>query len=181
MDQTINVSDKLGLNTYPRRIPVIRWLLLIIEAGLALYITLGASLSFGIAFLAYGIVCLFLIFPLVRCVRCSYYGQRCNFGWGKFWVARFFTKSENGNFGTYYGWSILFWPLRFIPIILGIRLLPIWVTGKFSFLAHGLFLIYLAVLFLHRRFYRARSCPKCHQMAICPVYNGRIASAEIIP
>jgi hypothetical protein len=180
MDQ-INIAQfKPELDTYPRRIPVIRWFFLIIEAGLALYFTLGVNLGFGIVFLAYGVVCLFLIFPLVRCVRCSYYGRRCNFGWGKFWVARFFPKSEKSDFGAYYGWSILFWPLRFFPIILGIRLLPNWLLGKFSFWSHGLFLIYLVILFLHRRFYRSRACTRCHQKAICPVYAGRIAPTEIV-
>jgi hypothetical protein len=170
----------LQVDNYSRRIVFVRWVFLTIEAGLAVYFALSFGLNFGILFLAYGIVCLFLIFPLIRCVRCSYYGKRCNFGWGRFWVSKFFPKDEAGQFGEYYGWSIFLWPIRLIPIGLGIRNLPFWIFGKFSFTQHGLFVIYLAILFLHRRFYRARACSRCRQMAVCPVYTGRIIAPKII-
>lgn len=168
-----------AVDNYPRRIVFLRWFLLIVEAGLAVYFVLGFHLYLGIAFLAYGVVSLFLIFPLIRCVRCRYYGQRCNFGWGKFWVARFFPKDDKNPYDIYHGWSILFLPLRLIPIGLGVRNLPLWIiSGKFSFTLHGLFLIYLAIIIIHRQFYRARACSKCHQREICPVFAGHIALPE---
>jgi hypothetical protein len=173
-------QPRLPFDIYPKRIVFIRWLFLSVEAVLALYFVFSFQTILGIIFLAYGVVCLFLIYPLFRCVRCGYYGKRCNFGWGRFWVSKLFPKDDGGHFGDNHGWSMLFWPLRIIPIVLGLRELPLWILGKFSFTAHGLFIIYLAILFLHRRFYRARACTRCHQMAICPIYTGRINAPEII-
>jgi hypothetical protein len=170
--------DRL-LDNYPKRIAFIRWLLLIAEAALAVYLIITFNQMLGVAFLAYGVVCLFLIFPLIRCVRCSYYGKRCNFGWGRFWVSRFFPKSENSRFDAYYGWSVIFWPLKIIPLVLGLRFLPAIFMGKFFFLSQGMFIIYLAILLIHRRFYRARACTRCHQRAICPVYAGHIVAIDM--
>ncbi len=166
------------LDNYPRAIVFFRWLLLLIEAGLALYMVFTFNPLFGIIYLSYGIACLFIIFPLIRCVRCYYYGLRCNFGWGRAWVSKFFPKDEARDYGAYYGWSILFWPIRLFPIILGIRALPLWITGGFDFMTHGLFLIYLVIILTHRLFYRSRACTKCHQNKICPVYLGRIVISQ---
>ena len=170
----------LPLDNFPQRVAVLRWLLLIIEAGLATYMIFNFHQAIGILYLAYGIVSLFLIFPLIRCVRCNYYGKRCNFGWGKWWVAAFFQRDTESNYADYYGWSALFWPLRLLPILIGLRTLPGLISGRFNFESHGIFLIYLTILFLHRRYYRARACTRCLQKAICPVYTGRAVMAYSI-
>jgi hypothetical protein len=180
MTENNRTQAALPYDNFPKRIPFVRWLFLILEAGLAVYFALSFRLDFGILFLAYGIVCLFLIFPLIRCVRCSYYGKRCNFGWGRFWISNLFPKIENEQFGAYHGWSIFFWPLRIIPIFLGAILLPNWILGKFEFVPHGLFIIYLVILFSHRRFYRARACVRCRQRDVCPVYSRRAMAPEIV-
>jgi hypothetical protein len=147
---------------------------------LALYFVFSYRQSLGVIFLAYGVVCLFLIFPLIRCVRCGYYGKRCNFGWGRFWISKFFPKAEDSRFDAYYGWSIIFWPLKIVPLALGARSLPGLILGNFSLAPQGLFIFYLAVLFIHRRFYRARACIRCHQRAVCPVYAGQIVPVETV-
>jgi hypothetical protein len=168
------------VDNYPRRIAFLRWFLLAVEGGIAIYFATKFRPDFGILFLAYSVVCLLLIFPLIRCVRCSYYGRRCNFGWGRFWISKFFPRDETNNYGAYYGWSVIFWPLRVVPIALGLKDLPAWIFDRFNFHTHGLFLIYLAAIILHRRFYRTRACPKCRQKEICPVYNGRLVEAEMV-
>jgi hypothetical protein len=172
-------KDIQMLENYPRSVPFIRWLLLAVEASIAVYFAVKFRADFGILFLAYGVVCLFLIFPLIRCVRCSYYGRRCNFGWSRVWISKMFPKDELNHFSAYYGWSIFFWPLRIVPIAMGIGRLPSWILGEFDFSTHGLFLIYLAVIIIHRRFYRTRACPRCRQKDLCPVYNGRLIEPEI--
>jgi hypothetical protein len=168
------------VDNYPRWIALIRWFLLAVEGGIAIYFAVNFRSDFGILFLAYGVVSLFLIFPFIRCVRCSYYGRRCNFGWSRFWISKFFPKDETNHFGAYYGWSFVFWPLRVVPIALGIRSLPGWLFDKFNFPTHGLFLIYLAAILLHRLFYRSRACPRCHQKETCPVYSGHVIETEIV-
>jgi hypothetical protein len=145
---------------------------------------MGIRLELGILYLAYGVVCLFLLLPLIRCVRCHYYGKRCNFGWGT-WVAKIFPRDENNTQSAFYGYTILFWPLRLFPILFGFMkflngLIAV-IAGQFQdflLFPHGLYLIYIATLIIHRRFYRAVSCTRCHERLRCPVYNSRAILAQ---
>ena len=203
------------IDRYPWRIIFIRWALLTIEASIGLYFVMGVRMELGVMFLAYGVVCLFLLLPLIRCVRCSYYGRRCNFGWGV-WVSKVFSRDETHSQSAFYGYTILFWPLRLFPLLLGFakflngliaglakkngfpdglwgasadaanlddrtaRGLDVLIHGfagqfeQFRLMPHGLYLIYLTTLWLHRRFYRAASCSRCHEQLSCPVYNSRV-------
>ncbi|OGC90546.1 MAG: hypothetical protein A2W25_00475 [candidate division Zixibacteria bacterium RBG_16_53_22] len=168
------------IDRYPWRIIFIRWALLTIEASIGLYFVMGVRMELGVMFLAYGVVCLFLLLPLIRCVRCSYYGRRCNFGWGV-WVSKVFSRDETHSQSAFYGYTILFWPLRLFPLLLGFAkflngLIAVFAGQfeQFRLMPHGLYLIYLTTLWLHRRFYRAASCSRCHEQLSCPVYNSRV-------
>lgn len=168
------------IDRYPWRIVLTRWFLLAVEAAIGTYFIVAFRLELGILYVAYGVVCLFMLLPLVRCVRCYYYGKRCNFGWGV-WVARLFPRDDANPQSAFYGYTMLFWPLRAIPLLLGSMLLLMDIIGVFMVseflpllnLRNALFLIYLTALIAHRRFYRAASCGKCHEKLICPVYNSR--------
>jgi hypothetical protein len=163
------------INTDPedfsRNIVFLRRLFLLIEAALATYFVISFKLELGVFFIAYGVVCLFLLLPLIRCVRCGYFGKRCSIGWGK-WVAGIFPRDELSPPDAYYGYTMLFWPLRALPILLAVKSILDGIMGKFSLIPHGLFGLYFIVLYLGRRFYRARACPLCLQKTNCPVYNG---------
>lgn len=182
------------LESYPWRIILIRWILLAAEFGLAIYFVMNFKQSLGIFYIAYSILCLFLLLPLIRCVRCYYYGKRCNFGWGV-WAAKFFPRDTVNPQSAYHGYTLLFWPLRLIPIGLGILsimgLVRIMLSGAPTdpgvplepfdlsrFLGQGLFLLYLMILFIHRKFYMARACSRCHQCVSCPVYNTQLMAAR---
>ena len=145
---------------------------------------MGVRQELGVMYLAYGVVCLFLLLPIIRCVRCSYYGKRCNFGWGV-WVSKVFSREEVHSQSAFYGYTILFWPLRLLPLIFGFAKFLNGLIGviagqfeQFRLMPHGLYLIYLATLWLHRRFYRAASCSRCHEQLSCPVYNSRAMLAQ---
>jgi hypothetical protein len=164
---------------YPWRIIIVRWLLLAIEAGIAIFYVMKIRLELAILYIVYGVVCLFLLLPLIRCVRCRYYGKRCNFGWGV-WVSRVFPRDEVNPQAAFYGYTILFWPLRIIPIVVALRLYLMYLIGifigmeqRFTLDTHGFFLIYLATIFIHRRFYRFSACTRCHEKSYCPVYNSQ--------
>jgi hypothetical protein len=177
-----------AVDQYPWRIIFVRWTLLGIEAVIALRYMLGIQLELAILYLAYGVVCLFLLLPLIRCVRCSYYGRRCNFGWGT-WVARIFPRDEANSQSDFYGYTILFWPLRLFPILLGFRDVVAFgagliKTGIFEpplLIPLAYFAAYIAVIAIHRRFYRAASCTRCHERLCCPVYNSRVMQAGVVP
>jgi hypothetical protein len=156
---------------FPTSIVLIRRLFLIIEAALATYFVISFRLEFGVVFIAYGVVCLFLLLPLIRCVRCGYYGKRCSVGWGK-WVAGIFPRDDQRPPDAYYGYTMLFWPLRALPILLACKSILDGISGKFGLMPQGLFGLYFLILYLGRRFYRARACPLCLHRTNCPVYNS---------
>lgn len=159
---------------FPRLLVFVRWLLLAGEAALAIFFVITFNQALGVFYIAYGTVCLFLLLPLIRCVRCAYYGRRCSFGWGA-WVSKVFPRDETNAPDAFQGLTLLFWPLRALPILLGIISLMGGFMSRFVIVPHGLFGIYLLILLLHRLFYRARACPGCEMKASCPVYNGRPA------
>lgn len=175
---------------YPREKILVRWLFALAEMGIASYFVFNFGFRTGLIFLIYGFVGIFVILPLSRCIRCYYYGKFCNFGLGK-WVSLFFPESKDKKFASAYGFTVFLWPLRIIPLGLGI--IPIIgviryglnipsgypldmakaVITSLRIIPHGLFVIYLAVIYLHRKYYRSKSCPGCHHKTDCPVYDKK--------
>ncbi len=165
------------VDKYPYSIIIARWLFAAAEMGLASYFVFLLKFELGLMFLIYGVVCAFVLLPVIRCVRCYYYGRRCNFGWGVM-VSKLFPKSEDENYASSYGYSILFWPLRIAPFGLGLRDTIFGFSDGFQFLPQGLFGIYVLVIFLHRRFYRKFACGRCHQKPGCPVYDVKAIAGD---
>lgn len=175
---------------FPVRIVLIRWLFALTEMGIASYFAFNFNFRLGLLFLIYGFVAVFVLLPLTRCNRCFYYGKTCNFGLGK-WAALFVPESKEKIYSSAYGYTIFFWPLRLIPMLLA--LIPVFglirgalsvPSGEISDMAdafikglrvipYGLFLIYLLVLYFHRKYYRAKSCTRCYHRLDCPVYDRK--------
>jgi hypothetical protein len=159
---------------YPWSVILFRWFLVALEMGLATYFVVNFKIEFGLLFVTYGVICVFLLLPFVRCVRCYYYGKRCNFGWGE-WVSKIFPQDQSA-FSSMYGYTILFWPLRILPLGLGaIKILGA-IRGAPELKDPILFGIYLLTLIIHRRFYRSSACVYCHQRTECPVYDSHVMS-----
>jgi hypothetical protein len=163
-------TKKTLLDSYPYRIIFTRWFFAAAEMGLASYFVFSFHFQLGFLFLIYGLVCVFVLLPLIRCVRCGYYGKRCNFGWGVM-ISRLFPKAEGESFFSAYGYTVLIWPLRIIPLGVGFLRIIDGFMGGFHFVPQGLLGIYLLVMIIHRRFYRARACTRCRQKDVCPVYD----------
>jgi hypothetical protein len=189
---TANGKDKMEVyENYPLNNILVRWFFALTEMGIASYFVFNFGFQSGLIFLIYGFVGIFVLLPLARCIRCYYYGKVCNFGLGK-WVAVFFPEAGEKKFASAYGFTVFLWPLRIIPLGLGI--IPIIGVIRFGLtipsgdpvemletiaqslriIPHGLFVIYLAVIFLHRKYYRSRSCTRCHHKTDCPVYDKNI-------
>jgi len=157
-------------DNFPYRVIIVRWLFAGAEMALATYFVFNFKFPLGVFFLIYGLVCLFVLLPLIRCVRCRYYGKRCNFGWGVL-VSRLFSRADTDDFSSSYGYTFLFWPLRILPIGLGMLKIPAGFTDGFKVMPHALFGIYLLLIILHRRYYRSAACQRCRQKEICPIYD----------
>jgi hypothetical protein len=170
MTYTNRKGSRPLIDKYPYSIILTRWILTAVEMGLATFFVIRFRFELGVAFLAYGVVCVFLLLPVIRCVRCYYYGKRCNFGWGVM-VSKLFPRVEGESHASMYGFTILFWPLRILPV--GVGLLGIYggILGEFKMIPQGLFAIYLLVILVHRWFYRSLACTRCHQREGCPVYD----------
>ncbi|MEE9554077.1 MAG: hypothetical protein V3W18_07230 [candidate division Zixibacteria bacterium] len=174
MSSSVPKKQPSTVDNYPIRIIAVRWFFIAAEMGLATYFAfLFTMFNLGFIFLIYGFISAFVLLPLIRCVRCYYYGKRCNFGWGKL-VAFLFPKADDGTFSSRYGYSFIFWPLRIIPIGVGfIQIIDGFMSG-FGFVPQGLLGIYFIVIFLHRKFYRKAACSRCRQRSECPVYDSSI-------
>ena len=171
MTQSSLPKSGLPKDEFPYSTIIARWFFIAAEMGLATYfVFLFGKFNLGYIFIIYGIVSLTVVLPLIRCVRCYYYGKRCNVGWGKI-VPLFYRRSEDDSFSSRYGYSFLLWPLRLIPFGVGFLKILAGFMDEFTFVPQGLFAVYLIVLYLHRKFYRSVSCSKCHQRSVCPVYN----------
>ena len=176
------------LDRYPLSRILPRWIFALLEMGLACSLVFDFGFRMGLLFLIYGFVAIFVVLPLTRCIRCHYYGRVCNFGLGK-WASFFFPEASEKNFPSAYGYSMLLWLLRIIPIGLGVipfigairngfgaeEGIPGGTIGAIfsavGFFPHGIFLIYIFVIFLHRKYYRSQSCTRCYHKHDCPVYN----------
>ncbi len=189
MEMNSNKDNKAEyFENFPLTVVFPRWFFALAEMGLASYFVFKFGFRSGLIFLIYGFVSVFVLLPLTRCIRCFYYGRVCNFGLGK-WASLFFPESKDKIYSSAYGYTILLWPLRIIP--LGLGFIPIIGVIRFGLsvpsgeigdmanalisslrvIPHGLFVIYLLVIFLHRRYYRSRSCPRCYHRKDCPVYD----------
>jgi len=184
------------LDKFPCTIILTRWLFLGIELGIALYFVFNFKFDFGLFFLIYAMICGMVLLPLLRCVKCFYYGKRCNFGWGV-WVSKIFPKSDDPVYSSAHGLSFLFWPVRALPIgigsiqIIGAIKFSLSVVGEGFAEVYSVFIgsldyfdlivlaVYFIIIYLHRKFYRSQACTRCHQRQVCPVYNFEVIPREM--
>jgi hypothetical protein len=169
-EQTAHLLDR-----YPWRIILFRWFLVALEMGLATYLVLGLRFELALLFIVYGVIAVFFLLPAIRCSRCYYYGKRCNFGWGE-WVSKVFPRDSDNAFSSFYGYTILLWPTRIIPMGAGLYTMGL-VFGKPNIPILCIFGGYLLVIIIHRRFYRSRACVRCHEKNSCAVYDKRVMLA----
>lgn len=181
-------NSKPYFDNFPLSTVIPRWIFALTEMGLASYFVFKFGFRSGLIFLIYGFVGIFVLLPLTRCNRCFYYGKVCNFGLGK-WASLFFPESGEKVYSSAYGYTMLLWPLRIIPI--GFGLIPIFglirgglsvpsgelsdmvgtIISGLEIVPYGLFVVYLLVIYLHRKYYRSRSCTRCYHISDCPVYD----------
>jgi len=164
MTQSGSTIDK-----YPWSKIIPRWILGAAEIGIGVYLVTKYNMNLGLLFTAYVVLSLFVLLPMLRCSSCYYYGKRCNTAWGLF--AEFaFEKTDTKFFQSGYVLTIILWPMRLIPLGIGL----IRSLGEVRFEPHGLVLIYIGLIVLHRLYYRAVNCRVCHQKTVCPVYDPHI-------
>jgi len=160
-------------DTYPFSRIMPRWILGIAEICISIYLVITFHANMGLLYSAYWVFSLFVLLPLIRCSKCYYYGKRCNTGWG-LWAGFAFPKDEQKYFHAGYALTFLIWPLRLLPIAIGLLNL----LNKLTFLSDGIFGIYLLVIIIHRLYYRLFNCPVCYQKKCCPVYDPLILKQD---
>ena len=163
----------MKVDTYPWSKILPRWFFGAAEMGLSVFLVLRFHMYIGLFFAAYWVLSMFALLPLIRCTKCYYYGKRCNTAWGV-WAGLAFTQGEQKYFQAGYALSFILWPLRFIPIGLGV----LGLRNGLAFVPDGLFGIYLAIILLHRLYYRSANCPVCVQQENCPVYNPHVLAEK---
>lgn len=165
----VMVKESHKFDTFPVSRILPRLILGVAEAGISIYLVIDFKMNFGLAFSAYWIFSMLVLLPFIRCTKCYYYGKRCNTGWGLL-AAFMFPKGEARYFQAGYALTFILWPLRLLPIAIGL----LGLIGGIKFMNDGLFAIYILIILLHRLYYRKANCPRCHQQEVCPVYNPHI-------
>jgi hypothetical protein len=148
-------------------------LFFLIEAGLALFLIFSDRMEFGILYLIYALICVFLLMPLFRCAHCDYYGRRCSYGWGKL-ASKMVRDEYRGLFKNQAGLNIIFWPLRLVPILLSLSgILGSIVTETFDFRNYYIFGFYLLILILQMIIFKSRVCPAPIDSGGSPITDAR--------
>ena len=173
------MNEARFFETYPWRKILPRWVFGLIEIGLSVYFVIRSNENLGLFYAAWWAVSLFVLLPLIRCIHCYYYGNRCNTAWGL--ITGFaFSKGETKYFQSGYGLTFLLWPLRLLPFLFGLKdLLGATIKWEFALNPNGLFGIYVLIIIIHRWYYRKSNCPSCYQKATCPVYNPRAMVGQV--
>ena len=119
------------------------------------------------AYLAYSLVCMYLVLPRLVCTSCSYYGQTCHSGQGRI-ASLLFASRPQAGFASRFRYMRLAAPVFVVPLLAGgvllvLRFPPILAvsTVLFGILALG------ATRFVTTRL----GCPHCQQRHVCPAHQ----------
>lgn len=162
-------NSVIKYDIYPWSKILPRWFFGMIEMGISVYLVISFKMYVGLAYAAYWIVSMLVLLPLIRCIHCYYYGKRCNTALGLF-AGFAFPQGETIYFQAGYALTFILWPLRIIPV--GIGLLGL--LDGVTFIPDGLFGIYIIIIVLHRLYYRTANCRVCNMQSECPVYNPHV-------
>jgi hypothetical protein len=150
--------------SYPPLLLALRALFGLAEAIMAVYIIFGLYSIFAYFYASYLAIAITIILPLARCIRCFYYGKVCHICGGK--AASFlYPKGREELFKENFKYSVFLYPVWMIPLLAGLVQL-VRLRGLQALL---IFVIYLAILFISRRFLQWHAgCKRCHQRLFCP-------------
>jgi hypothetical protein len=150
--------------SYPAPLLALRALFGLAEAIMAVYIIFELYSIFAYFYASYLAIAITIILPLARCTRCFYYGKVCHICWGK--VASFlYPKGREELFKENFKYSVFLYPVWMIPLLIGL----VQLARLRSLKALLIFVIYLAILFISRRFLQWHAgCKRCHQRLFCP-------------
>ena len=119
------------------------------------------------AYLAYSLVCMYVLVPRLVCTSCSYYGQTCHSGQGRI-ASLLFSPRPQAGFPSRFQYMRLAAPVFLAPLLAGGLLLVL----RFS-LARVVLTVLFGILALGvTRFVTTRlGCPRCQQRHICPAHQ----------
>ncbi len=170
MGDRIEADEFSFCENYPKRIIIIRWLILSLAFALGVYILLELHFAVSILYIVYSLIALTLILPLSRCVSCFYYGKFCNTGWGKA-GAYLFKRGDESKYVEHYNYAIFLHLLWLIPLLVALLQL----LRKRDILALSIVAIYLVLLLVEKITLKRLGCARCHQRDFCPALPFRKA------
>ena len=119
------------------------------------------------AYLAYSLVCMYLVLPRLVCTSCGYYGQTCHSGQGRI-ASWLFAARPQTSFRSAFRHMRLAAPVFLVPLIAGGVLLVL----RFSLtLAVATILFGILALGVTRFITTRLGCPHCQQRNVCPAHQ----------
>ncbi len=116
------------------------------------------------AYLAYSLVCMYLVIPRLVCTSCNYYGQTCHSGQGRV-ASLFFASRPQSDFASRFRNMRLAAPVFLAPLLVGGVLL----LFRFSVALAGSTVLFGILALGVTRFVTTRlGCPHCQQRHVCP-------------
>ncbi len=168
MNQRMEKENFAFCDSYPKRVIIIRWIILTAGFALGVYILVSIKEVLGLAYVIYSLIALTLILPLSRCVSCFYHGKICHIAWGKI-AAYLFPKGDESDFVDHYNYAIFIHLLWIIPLLASIFQL----LRNRNMLALIIFVAYLFILLMERITLKKLACSRCHQRGFCPAVPFR--------
>jgi hypothetical protein len=124
-------------------------------------------------YLAYSLVCMYLLVPRLVCTSCSYYGQTCHSGQGRIASLLFSPRPQDG-FPSRFRYMRLAAPVFLAPLLAGGALLFL----RLSLTLAGSTVLFGLLALGVTRFVTTRlGCPRCQQRHVCPAYQRTSPSA----
>jgi hypothetical protein len=168
MNEKDKTFEPAFYENYPKRIIVVRWIILLIAFALGIYFLIGLKEMLAIIYIIYTIMALTLILPLSRCVNCFYHGKFCNTGWGRI-AAYLFKKGDESKYVEHYNYAIFLHLLWLLPLLVGLLQL----VRKRNIGILVILVIYVFVLFVEKVVLKKLCCKRCHQREFCPALPFR--------
>jgi hypothetical protein len=121
------------------------------------------------AYVAYSLLCMYVLLPYLVCTSCSYYGHTCHSGQGQI-AGLLFSPRDRAEFAVRFRHMRLAAPVFLAPLVGGITMAivrPSFILAA-NTIGFGILALGCARLVTQRL-----GCPRCKQQSICPTCHPR--------
>ena len=155
-------EKEIRIEAYPWGLIIFRWIICGSIFALGFYIFNKFNQMAAIVYSIYAVFGVLFILPLSKCRNCSWYGKRCQIGWGKI-AAFLFPRGEEEDFRSTLHFNLLLTIVWILPSLLA--LLKLLTERSLHWLI--IFGLTLLLPFLKRWTRKGLACRRCPHRKLC--------------